>query len=152
MSRMTPARHLAGSAPRCKIKASQTAPGPGHGWVPKPCGNEWRENWKNKGRSELLPGAHGRLPMRQVLARTDLACGQAGAHGCQARAAWSSPAVPGCAICGTWLDRRRPGQRRLGTALTVQPASEAPGSKGSPPTGDACSPAQVLVLCSLSAV
>src|SRR6266498_5131134 len=65
MSRMTPARHLAGSAPRCSIKASQTAPGPGHGWVPKPCGNEWRENWKNKGRSELLPGAHGRLPTRQ---------------------------------------------------------------------------------------
>src|SRR6266498_159708 len=49
-----------GSAPRCSIKASQTAPGPGHGWVPKPCGNEWRENWKNKGRSDLLPGAHGR--------------------------------------------------------------------------------------------
>src|SRR6266699_6874705 len=67
MSRMTPARRLAGSAPRCKIKTSQTAPGPGHGWAPKPCGNEWRENWKNKGRSDQLPGAHGRLPTRQVV-------------------------------------------------------------------------------------
>src|SRR6266540_4138766 len=48
----------AGSAPRCSIKASQTAPGPVHGWAPKPCGNEWRDYWKSKGRSDLLPGAH----------------------------------------------------------------------------------------------
>jgi hypothetical protein len=65
---MTPARHLAGSAPRCSIKTSQTAPGPVHGWAPKPCGNEWRDYWKNKGRSDLLPGAHlGRSPTRQVV-------------------------------------------------------------------------------------
>jgi len=24
----------------------------------KPCGNEWRDYWKNKGRIDLLPGAH----------------------------------------------------------------------------------------------
>src|SRR6266508_1763478 len=68
---MMPVKHLAGSAPRCSIKASQTAPGPVHGWAPKPCGNEWRDYWKSKGRSDLLPGAHrgacqrGRGPPRQ---------------------------------------------------------------------------------------
>jgi hypothetical protein len=34
-----------------------TAPGPGHGWAPKPCGSEWRDYWTSNGCSDLLPGA-----------------------------------------------------------------------------------------------